>query len=195
MNRGISKGISKGISDRIEELENQVKSLLWCCKWDLQRLQDLTDRVETIEAVEKDRKNHEDVAGSIPADGSNISLETQPESSEPTQCTRTHVCGTEDPCNGYARTESWAKFYVLLTDAEKDRWENSYLTAEAIYNQRPKPQSSTTYGSTSTAQFQSNSAECISIDPGLGGSGGEMSPEVSEPAGMGVPSRLLVYLL
>ena len=48
--------MSKGKNERIEELENQVKSLLWCCNWDFQRLQDLTDRAETLESVENDRK-------------------------------------------------------------------------------------------------------------------------------------------
>ncbi len=41
----------KGISERIEELEKQVKKILWCLNWDFQRLQDLTDRVETLEAA------------------------------------------------------------------------------------------------------------------------------------------------
>ncbi len=138
----------KDLGDRVEKLESGAKlssdTAKFCFNWDFERLQNLERRLMTLEApVQTDAP-------------SKVIVSEQP------QCTRDHVCGTGDPCNGYARTESWAKFYVLLTDAEKDRWENSDLTAEAIYNQRPKTQSSTTYGSTSTAQFQSRpDCSCI----------------------------------
>lgn len=140
--------VNKAQTARINKLESDAKlssdTAKFCFNWDFERLQNLERRLMTLEApVQTDAP-------------SKVIVSEQP------QCTRDHVCGTGDPCNGYARTESWAKFYVLLTDAEKDRWENSDLTAEAIYNQRPKTQSSTTYGSTSTAQFQSRpDCSCI----------------------------------
>ncbi len=116
--------MSKGKNERIEELEKQVKKILWCLNWDFQRLQDLTDRVETLEAAEKVRTGAP----------SKVIVSEQP------QCTRTHVCGTGDPCNGYARWRG-RRWLDLLTVDEMSRWENSDLTAEAIYNQRPKTQS------------------------------------------------------
>jgi len=42
--------MSKGYNERIEELEKQVKSILWCLNWDYERLIKLTDRVEKLEA-------------------------------------------------------------------------------------------------------------------------------------------------
>ena len=51
--------MSKGKNERIEELEKQVKNILWCIDWDFNRIKTLTDRVEVLEADLKARKNAE----------------------------------------------------------------------------------------------------------------------------------------
>ena len=56
----VGRTMSKGKNERIEELEKQVKSILWCIDWDFKRITSLTDQVNVLEADLKVRKDAEE---------------------------------------------------------------------------------------------------------------------------------------